>query len=167
MSFIRRNRRGLLRAPMVLAGVAAAALVVLVALQGGQGLLRMILPWGSSPYTSLALEGPEGPLAEGRPFTLTARVSGVPVGKVTLYRQGSPDPLAEAAPDAQGLVRLTVDGLDGPADFVARGGDGQSDPLRIEITRFRFDPVACVRIGITDQHVEIRLRINLPSRDYG
>jgi hypothetical protein len=29
-------------------------------------------------------------------------------------------------------VRLAVDGLDGPADFVVRGGDGQSAPLRVE-----------------------------------
>jgi len=124
--------RGLLRAPAWLTVTAAAALTALVALQGGQGLIRMLLPWHASPYTSLALEGPTGALAEGRAFTLTARVSGVPVEKVTLYRQGSPEPLAEAAPDEQGLVRLMVDGLDGPADFVVRGGDGQSEPLRVE-----------------------------------
>ena len=124
--------RGRLRAPAVLAVAAAAALVALVALQGGQGLLRMLLPWQASPYTSLALEGPAEALAEGQAFTLTARVSGVPVEKVTLYRQDSPEPLAEAAPDEQGLVRLAVDGLDGPADFVARGGDGRSEPLRVE-----------------------------------
>ena len=78
--------QGRLRAPVVLVAVAAAALTALVALQGGQGLLRMLLPWQPSPYTSLALEGPAAPVAEGQAFTLTARVSGVPVEKVTLYR---------------------------------------------------------------------------------
>ncbi len=124
--------RGLLRAPAILAAVAAVAVITVVALQGGQGLLRMLLPWQASPYTTLVLEGPAEAFPEGHAFTLTARVSGVPVEKVTLYRQGSPEPLAEAAPDERGLVRLAVDGLDGPADFVVRGGDGRSEPLRVE-----------------------------------
>ena len=124
--------RGRLQAPVVFAAAAAAALAVLAAVQGGQGLLRVLLPWRSSPYTTLTLEGPTEAVAEGRAFSLTARVSGVPVEKVTLYRQGSREPLAEAAPDERGLVRLVVDGLDGPAAFVARGGDGWSEPLRIE-----------------------------------
>lgn len=124
--------RGRLRVPAVLAGAAAVALVVLVAVQGANGLRRMVFPWQTSPYTALALERTAEPLAEGRAFTLTARVSGLPVKKVTLFRQDSPEPLAEAAPDPQGLVRLAVEGLDGPADFVVRGGDAQSAPLRVE-----------------------------------
>ena len=39
-----------------------AALTALVALQGGQGLLRMLLPWQPSPYTTLALQGPADPV---------------------------------------------------------------------------------------------------------
>ena len=125
--------RGRLRAPAVLAAASVAAVVALLALlHGGNGLLRMMIPWLTSPYSSLTLEGPKEALAEGSPFTLTARVSGVPVKMVTLYRLDSPKPLAEAAPDPQGLVRLAVDGLDGPADFLVRGGDGRSAPLHIE-----------------------------------
>ena len=124
--------RGRLRAPAIMAGASVAVMLALVALQGGNGLLRMMIPWLTSPYSSLTLEGPKEALAEGSPFTLTVRVSGVPVKRVTLYRQDSPKPLAEAAPNPQGLVRLAVDGLDGPADFVVRGGDGQSAPLRVE-----------------------------------
>ena len=124
--------RGRLRVPAVLAGAALAAAVALVLVQGGNGLLRTMIPWLASPYTAMVLEGPKEALAEGRAFTLTARVSGVPVKMVTLFRQDSPQPLAEAAPDPQGFVRLAVAGLDGPADFVVRGGDGRSAPLRIE-----------------------------------
>jgi len=124
--------KGLLRKPAIFAVLALAGLVALLALQGGQGLRRMLLPWQPSPYTLLVLEGPAEAVAEGRAFTLTAKVSGLPVETITLYRQGSTEPLAEAAPDEQGLVRLAVEGLDGPADFVARGGDGWSEPLRVE-----------------------------------
>lgn len=124
--------KGRLRAPAALAAAAAAGLAALVALQGKQGLLRMLLPWQPAPYTSLVLAGPVEAVAEGRAFTLTARVSGVPVERVTLYRQDSPEPLDEAAPDDQGMVHLVVDGLAAPADFVARGGDGRSELLRVE-----------------------------------
>ena len=64
--------RGRLRVPVVLAAAAVAAVVALVVFQGSNGLLRMMIPWHASPYTSLALEGPKEALAEGRPFTLTA-----------------------------------------------------------------------------------------------
>lgn len=124
--------QGRLRIPAALVVAAGLALVAVVLVQGSRGLLRMMLPWQESPYTSLSLEGPAGILPEGQDFTLTVRVTGVPVGKVTLYRLGSAVPLAEAAPDGQGVVRLAVDGLDGPADFMVGGGDGQSDPLRVE-----------------------------------
>jgi hypothetical protein len=123
---------GLLRGPTTLAVTALVAMAVLFAFQGGQGLRRMLLPWSTAPYTSLVLEVPAEPIAEGRAFALNARVSGVPVEKVGLYRNGAAELLAEAVPDEQGLVRLTVDGLDRPAEFVIRGGDGQSAPLRIE-----------------------------------
>jgi len=139
--------RGRLRAPVVFAAAAAAALAVLVALQGEQGLLRMLLPWRASPYTTLALEGPAEAVAEGRAFTLTARVSGVPVEKVTLYRQGSLEPMAEAVPDQQALVQLAVDGLEGPTVFVARGGDGQSEPLRVE--PYRLPRIEAFEIAVT------------------
>ena len=120
------------RAPAILATVATVALAGLVVLQGGQGLFRMLVPWSSSPYTSFALQGPEGALPEGTAFGLIAQVSGVPVERVALYRLGSTEPLAEAAPDEQGRVRFGVEGLDGPAEFVVRGGDGRSEPLRVE-----------------------------------
>lgn len=123
--------RGRLRMPAIFAAAALAAVVALLAFQGSNGLLRMMIPWLASPYTKLSLEGPKEALAEGRPFTLTARVSGVPARMVALYRQDSPQVLAEAAPDPQGLVRLAVDGLDGPADFVVRAGDGRSAPVRV------------------------------------
>jgi hypothetical protein len=106
-------------------------MAMLLTLQGGQGLKRMLMPWFISPYTSLALEGPQEPFAEGRPFTMTARVSGVAVSKVTLYRVDSLAAIAESAPDEQGVVRLVVDGLDDAVDFLARGGDGESEPLRV------------------------------------
>lgn len=123
--------RGRLRVPAAFAAAAVATVVALPAFQGSNGLLRMMIPWVASPYTKLTLEGPKEPLAEGRPFTLTARVSGVPAKMVALYRHDSPQVLAEAAPDPQGLVRLAVDGLDGPADFVVRAGDGRSAPVRV------------------------------------
>lgn len=124
--------RGRLRGPAAWVVVALAALATLTFLQEKQGLLRMLLPWQDSPYTVLVLTGPTEPVAEGRAFTMTARVSGVPVDKVTLYRQDSPEPLAEAVPDAEGMVELATDGLAGPTDFVARGGDGRSEPVRVE-----------------------------------
>jgi hypothetical protein len=124
--------RGYLRVPSLVAATAVAALVGLVALQGGNGLLRIIFPWQTMPYTSLTLSGPTDPLAEGKNFTLTARVSGVPVEKIILYRTDSLDPLSEAKPDQQGLVQLSVDGIKAPTEFFVRGGDGQSAPVRIE-----------------------------------
>ncbi|MDG2122290.1 MAG: hypothetical protein P8J87_01240 [Verrucomicrobiales bacterium] len=123
---------GRLRAPVAFTAVAAAALVALVAIQGGQGLLRILVPWSSSPYTSLTLQAPDETFAEGEAFTLTANVSGVPVEKVSLYKNGSTELLAEATPDEYGMVQLRIDGLRKPAEFVVRGGDGTSKPLRIE-----------------------------------
>jgi hypothetical protein len=123
--------RGRLRVPGSFAAAALAAIVTLVSIQGPKGLLRMLIPWMASPYTSLQLEGPKEAIAEGRPFTLIAQVSGVPVKVVTLYRQDSPLAIAEAAPGPDGVVRLAMNGMDGSAEFVVRAGDGQSAPLRV------------------------------------
>ncbi len=139
--------RGRLRMPAAFAATAVAAVVTLLAFQGSNGLLRMMIPWLASPYTKLTLEGPKEALAEGRPFTLTARVSGVPAKRVALYRQGSPQVLAEAAPDPQGLVRLAVDGLDGPADFVVRAGDGRSAALRV--TPYFLPSIKSFEVAVT------------------
>ena len=123
--------RGRLRVPASFAATALAAIVTLLLIQGSNGLLRMLIPWMASSYTSIQLEGPKEAIAEGRPFTLTARVSGVPVKAVTLYRRDSPLAIAEAVPGPDGVVRLAMNGLDGPAEFVVRAGDGQSAPLRV------------------------------------
>ena len=123
--------RGRLRVPAVLAAAAVAAC-------GAGCFSRRQRP--AAHDDSLAcialylagLGGAEGSPGRGPSLHADRGVSGVPVKMVTLFRHDSPQPLAEAAPDQQGLVRLAVDGLDGPADFVVRGGDGQSAPLHVE-----------------------------------
>ena len=51
-------------------GVRLAAMLALVAVQGGQGLLRMMIPWQASPYTVLVLEGPAEALADKPVYSL-------------------------------------------------------------------------------------------------
>ncbi|MFN0127884.1 MAG: hypothetical protein ACKV19_14485 [Verrucomicrobiales bacterium] len=138
--------RGRLRVPASIAAAALAAIVTMLVIQGPNGLLRLLIPWMALPYTSLQLEGPKEALPEGRPFTLIAQVSGVPVKILTLYRQDSPLALAEAAPDPQGVVRLAMNGLDGPAEFVVRAGDGQSAPL--SVTPYPLPAIASFEIAV-------------------
>ncbi len=124
--------KGNLKPQAGFAALALASVVVLLALQGGNGLLRMMIPWHSASYTSLVLEGPTQPIAEGKSFTLTARVGGIKADKVSLFRVGSTVALVSGKPDKNGLVRLDIAGIDGPTEFVARAGDGQSGSILIE-----------------------------------
>jgi hypothetical protein len=141
------NFRGRLRVPGLLAITAVAAVLLLVVLQGGNGLLRVIFPWQVSPYTVLSLEGPPQAFAEGAAFALTARVSGVAVGNVTLYRMDSPESLATGVPNSEGTLSIAVSGISGPTDFVIRGGDGQSAPLRV--TPYLLPRIDTFEIAVT------------------
>ena len=123
--------KGNLKPQTGLAALALASVVVLLSLQGGNGLLRMVFPWYSASYTSLALKGPTEAIAEGKPFTLTASVSGITADKVSLFRVGSTVALAVGKSDKNGLVRFDIAGIDGPTEFVARAGDGKSGSLLI------------------------------------
>ena len=155
------NFRGRLCGPFAIFAVAVAGMLALVAAQGTQGLTRMLIPWQPSPYSTLVLTGPDTPIAEGRAFTLTAQVAGVPVERVTVYAQGSPTPLATATPDAHGLATLTLPGVEGPTTFIARGGDGQSAPIVFEPyyvpTIERFD-IAVTPPGYGAHTAETRVR---------
>jgi hypothetical protein len=124
--------RGRLRGPLAIIAIAVAGLLALMAAQGTQGLTRMLMPWQPSPYSTLVLSGPDTPIAEGQTFTLIAQVAGVPVERVTVYEQNSATPLASARPDAEGKAKLILSGVDGPTRFIARGGDGRSEPFLFE-----------------------------------
>ncbi|MFK7852021.1 MAG: hypothetical protein AB8D78_13685 [Akkermansiaceae bacterium] len=123
---------GSLKIPVGILAAALAAIVILLSLQGGNGLLRMMVPWYSASYTSLSLEALKQPIAEGKPFTLTAQVSGLRPEKVSLFRVGSEVVVAEGKPDERGFVNLSVAGLESSAEFVARASDGVSGSVLVE-----------------------------------
>ena len=141
------NFRGRLRVPGMLAITAVAALMLLVVLQGGNGLMRVIFPWQVLPYTVLSLEGPPQAIAEGTAFALTARVSGAAVENITLYRMDSPESLATGVPNSEGTLRIAVSGISRPTDFMIRGGDGQSAPLRV--TPYLLPRIDTFEIAVT------------------
>ena len=124
--------KGRLKVPLALLFAAVAGVYAVASLQDLQGLQRMLLPWEHSPYTTLVLEGPGEPVAEGQAFELSATVSGVRTGKVAIYSEDGQQPLAEAEPDADGRVKFTMEGRDKTTVFIAKAGDGQSDPLPFE-----------------------------------
>lgn len=149
----------LLRLPMALVGVAIVTLLVVVGWQGSQGLIRMLLPWTPSPYTSISLTGPTGPLPEGEAFTLVAEVSGVSVKELVLYREGKETPVSQGLVDENGKLSLSVEGVNDLAVFVARAGDGESAPLEIapyllpRIDEFEIEVIAPEYVT-SDQVVE-------------
>ncbi|MEM6917284.1 MAG: hypothetical protein AAF491_12030, partial [Verrucomicrobiota bacterium] len=120
-----------LKVPLALTLAVLLFGIAVVAWQGGLGLKRILLPWSASPYTSISLTGPTEPVPEGKAFALTAKVSGISVEKIALYREGSETPLSQGSTNYNGELSLTVDGLDGPTAFIARGGGGESAPLPI------------------------------------
>lgn len=121
--------KGRLKMPIGLLSIAILSAYGVISVHGLQGLQRMFMPWEVSPYTSLFLRGPENPIAEGKPFELYAKVSGIIPPKVTLYQKGNTTPLAEATPDEEGQVKFSVNGRKREVEFVAIAGDGQSEPL--------------------------------------
>ncbi len=124
--------KGSLKTPSIFVTFAAvSAIAVLVFLQGSQALARVVMPWVDSPYSTLTLSGPKEDVAEGRPFTLTASIRGKALKEVSLFQIGSETPIATGTPK-EGLIEFKIEGLPGPADFVIRGGDAESGPLRIE-----------------------------------
>ena len=123
---------GSLKLPASLVAAALASVVALLSLQGGNGLMRMLFPWTSATYTSLVLDGPGEAVAAGKPFTLTAHLTGISAEKISLFKSGSSDPVASGTPGEDGIVRLVVPGIEGATEFFAKAGDGASDPLLIE-----------------------------------